>query len=408
MYLNRFAKQAALLKTLRVPEMRSMPLSTLWHIRQLLKDEKLVRLNGQTIINSFLPPFPGRAFQGMIRGLNRIRRGEAVPVSAYVAVTNRCRYDCWHCSKAHRAGQELPPGVMRESVRAIQDLGVSIIGFTGGEPLLRPDLEDIMRSVDDRSVILLFTTGDGLTEKRALELKKCGLFGVAVSLDHYEAGIHDQRRGRAGAYATAVSAVKIARRLGFYTMIQLVATRDMAQPDAFDRYLELARRLDVHEIRLLEPMPSGRLLDSGRCFLLSPAERQALKNLHLRTNRDLSLPKVCAFAHIESPEMYGCGAGFQHLYIDAGGNVCPCDFTPISFGNICREPLSRIWIRMNAAFGRPRPCCFLMQNADRLRGAFEGRLPIQYGKVKEICHCAPDQPLPRYYEAMGWKQLKAV
>lgn len=404
MYLNPLAKQIALLRTLYVPEMRKIHLLILWRIRQLLKNEKFVRLNDQIIINSFVPPFPSRAFRGMIQGIHRIRQGQAVPVSAYVAVTNHCRYACWHCSKAHRAEQDLPLDIMQKSIQAIQDLGVSIIGFTGGEPLLRSDLEDILRTVDNRSVTLLFTTGDGFTEARAMELKRSGLFGVAISLDHYEARIHDQRRGREGAYETALAAIRIARRLGFYTMIQLVATRDLAQPNAFERYLDLARRLDVHEIRLLEPMPTGRLLDTGRCSLLSSTERQVLRQLHLRTNRDLRLPKVSAFAHIEARDMYGCGAGFQHLYIDAEGNVCPCDFTPISFGNIQKEPLSVIWNRMNTAFARPRPCCFLMQNADKLREAFQGQLPIPFEKVKETCRCEPDQPVPRYYEDLGWKR----
>ena len=295
MYLNRFAAQIALLRTLSVPEMRQIPFPVMWRLRQLLKGEKLVRLIGQTVINSFLPPFPGRAFRGLIGGMDRIRRGEAVPVSAYVAVTNRCRYNCWHCSKAHRPEGDLDLATMLKAIGEIQDLGVSVIGFTGGEPLLRDDLEQIVRSVDDRSVTLLFTTGDGFSEERARALKQSGLFGAAVSLDHYEARIHDQRRGREGAYDTALAAIRVARRMGLYTMIQLVATRDLAQPNALDHYLDLARQLDVHEIRLLEPMPTGRLLDSGSCPLLSAVERQVLRQLHLRTNREPK-PGTCTVA----------------------------------------------------------------------------------------------------------------
>ncbi len=406
MYLSPLAKQIVLAKTLLVPELLSLPLPTLGRIRRLLKDEKLVRLGNQVVINSFLPPFPGPAFRGMARGLQRVRRGEAVPVSAYVAVTHRCRYACWHCSQAHRAEQDLSLENLLQATRDLQELGVSIIGLTGGEPLLRADLAQIIRAVDERSVTLLFTTGDGFTETRAAELKKSGLFGVAVSLDHYDADAHDLRRGRTGAFATAVEAIRRSRRLGFYTMIQLVATHDLATPETLDRYLDLARELGAHEIRVLEPMPTGLLVDQGPATCLAPAERNRLRQLHLRANRARHLPKVSAFAQIESPEMYGCSAGFQHLYLDAGGHVCPCDFTPISFGNILREPLPVIWKRMNAAFARPRPCCFLLQHKDALRRAFQGQLPIPFEQVRELCRCDPDQPLPRFYAALGWKNTR--
>jgi MoaA/NifB/PqqE/SkfB family radical SAM enzyme len=153
-------------------------------------------------------------------------------------------------------------------------------------------------------------------------------------------------------------------------------------------------------------MPTGRLFDTGPENLLTPADRAALRQLHLRTNRASRLPKVSAFAHIEAPDMYGCGAGFQHLYIDAEGCVCPCDFTPISFGNIRQEPLAAIWQRLNAAFARPRPCCFLLQNAEKLAQAFQGRLPIPFEKVESICHCDPEQRLPRYYQILGWEKAR--
>ena len=61
---------------------------------------------------------------------------------------------------------------------------------------------------------------------------------------------------------------------------------------------------------------------------------------------------------------------------------------------------------MNRVFGRPRPCCFLMQHARELQEAFQGSLPIPYQKAEEICRCDPEQPLPRYYECLGWKRAE--
>jgi MoaA/NifB/PqqE/SkfB family radical SAM enzyme len=241
-----------------------------------------------------------------------------------------------------------------------------------------------------------------LTEERARSLKQSGLFGVAVSLDHFDPEIHDERRGRKGAFQTACRAVRISRRHGFYTMLQLVATKDMADDRMFDEYLRRAQGLGVHEIRLLEPMPTGRLLkDSDGCRLTNE-ERRKLFLLHRRTNRPGKTPKVCSFAYIEDGSMYGCGAGMQHMYIDAQGNVCPCDFVPISFGNVKDEELTAVWNRMRAAFSKPRRQCFLMCNSHKLREAFEGNLPIPHEEVQKTCDFVHNGEVPDYYKALGW------
>jgi len=403
MYLSDTQKRIQLLRTLGLQEMRSLPLHVLWKMQRFLRNEKLTRIDGKLVINSFLPPFPSEAFRTLASGMRSLVEGRAVPVSAYLALTNRCRFRCWHCSKEYRESDELPIDAVLRTIWELQDLGVSIIGLTGGEPLLRDELEEIVGAVDERSATVLFTSGDGLTHERAAELKRRGLFGIAVSLDHFDPQIHNRRRGREDAFETAVNAIRISRAKGFYTMIQLVATRDIINAETIEDYLRLARDLDVHEIRLLEPMPTGRLLNGDQCCCLTEEERAELRKLHERTNRDRTLPKVCAFAHIEHGDMYGCGAGFQHMYIDADGNVCPCDFVPVSFGNVKKEGVKTIWRRLNGAFSRPRRCCFLMQNAERLKKAFTGKLPIPYEDVMNVCRFNHDGSLPDYYRALGWR-----
>src|SRR3989339_2222624 len=319
MYLSKIEKEIALLETLKMKEIRRLPLSVLWKIRSLLKEEKLTRIDGKVVVNSFLPPFPSEAFNGLGRSIQGLMEHKAIPVSAYISVTSKCRYNCWHCSKTQRTGEDMSLETILSAVKDLQEMGVCIVGFTGGEPMLRDDMADIIGSLDDRSVSILFTSGDGVTEQKGRELKKRGLFGAAISLDHYEPAIHDERRGKKGAFETALNAIRIFKDNGMYTMIQLVATKDMANDQAFEHYLDLAGNLGVHEIRLLEPMPTGNLIGCARKCMLNYGERAALRQLHIRTNNQADITKVCAFAHIEHKELYGCGAGFQHLYIDAQG-----------------------------------------------------------------------------------------
>lgn len=407
MYLSRIGKEAALLRTLRYREMRKLGLRTLWGMRPFLKHEKAVRIGGKVMFNSFLPPLPSKAFGTLARSIRGLKDGTAVPVSAYVAATNKCRLNCWHCSRAHRCGKDMSRDELVRVIGELQDLGVSIIGFTGGEPLLRPDLEEVIEAVDERSSTLLFTSGDGFTPERAASLKRCGLFGVAISLDHYEAEIHDKRRGKKGSYATAIEAVRTARSDGFYTMIQLVATRDIADERVLGKYLDLASELGVHEIRLAEPMPTGELTDKACSCCINGEQRKLLKKIHIRTNGSRSLTKVTSFAQIEHGDMYGCGAGFQHLYIDASGNVCPCDFTPVSFGNVVERPVAEIWQRMQEAFGQPGRVCFLMRNAAKLSAAFQGELPLDYEDIRSTCKFPHGEELPGYYKMLGWDRQDA-
>ena len=67
-------------------------------------------------------------------------------------------------------------------VDELYEMGAKWFGLSGGEPLLREDLIEIVKSVDDRSTAFMFTSGYGLTEEKAKELKKAGLFGVMISL----------------------------------------------------------------------------------------------------------------------------------------------------------------------------------------------------------------------------------
>ena len=398
MYLTGMKKDAVMLKTLMSNEMRKVGFRRLSAMKHFLQHDKLVELNGRYVINSFLPPFPSRAFDSLGKGIHELADGVYAPVSTYISVTNRCKFSCWHCSKSYRGGRDADTAAMKSLVAAVQDQGVAMVGFTGGEPLLRSDLEDIVASVDSRSASILFTTGDTLTPERAAKLKEAGLFAMAVSLDHWEADEHNRRRGRDDAYDIAMRAIRLSLEQGFYTMMQLVCTREMISDEAFGNYRELARKLGVHEVRVLEPMPAGKLLADEGCACLTSDEREFLKKIHIESNADPDAPKVCSFAQVEDATMYGCGAGFQHMYIDAEGNVCPCDFVPISFGNVFEEDLALIRHRMMTWLGKPRRKCFLFQHAKELHGAFEGKLPISWRDLKFE---AKQSDMPDYYVALG-------
>lgn len=376
---------------------RVRPAAAMRFAREWLNGERLTRHRGQWVLNSFLPPFPGTAYRRLFD--NMFSGRHLSPVSAFLAVTGRCPAHCSHCSRGgRREGTELDTSQWQDVIRQLHGLGVSIIGFTGGEPCVREDLDTLVRTAaDGGAATILFTSGMELDDARLSRLRAAGLWSVCVSLDADTADAHDAARG-AGAFETAVSALRRARAAGFYTMAGSVATPVSVVAGLHRRIHALLATLDTHELRIVEAMPCGRLGDCGSDALLSPVHIAELRRFHVETNRRRHGPKVCAFNHVESPEIFGCGAGTQHLFIEPNGTVCPCDFTPLGFGNVRETPLADLWHRMNQAMGdNPRSRCFVQRHRELIRARAAAGYPLPPDLSEAVCREAGPEPLPGYF-----------
>jgi MoaA/NifB/PqqE/SkfB family radical SAM enzyme len=377
---------------------RRLPgLKGLAFMRQWLEGEQLTFHNGQWVINSFLPPFPGPAFDRMFENLLSGRR--LSPVSAFLAVSDACPYHCWHCSYKNRAPGNLDTAQWLKIIDTLHRLGASIIGFTGGEPCSRPDLPQLVSAASaGGAATILFSSGACLDLPLMKDLKQAGLWSICLSLDHPSAAEHDRLRGAPGAHATACHAMRLARNNGFYTMAGVVVTRALVQEGLLRPIHKLAQECGAHELRLVEPMPCGLLAQGGEDSMLEPEHIAAIRRFHLEANRKRLRPKVCAFNQIESPELFGCGAGTQHLFVDAKGEVCPCDFTAMSFGNAAHEPLDVIWTRMSDAMGNPRRHCFVHAHYRLLLKHSHGQFPMPPEKSCLVCAEAGREALPDYFQ----------
>jgi MoaA/NifB/PqqE/SkfB family radical SAM enzyme/protein-L-isoaspartate O-methyltransferase len=344
--------------------------------KEHLAHEKAIQFGSRTVVNTHFPPFPSRAFDNLAEGFSRLGGVEDRRLySVTLAVTNRCTYNCWHCYNAGRTQTDLPLSLLERLVAELKDLHAVMITLTGGEPLLRDDLEAVARLFDETCCLTLGTTGDGLTDERAGRLKDAGVFGVGISLDSAEEVEHDRLRGRPGAFRTALDGLQIAGRSGLYPYIIAVATRDFLERERFLQFMRFAGAAGALEVHLLEPSATGRLV--GRTDLvLSAAERRLILDLQREVAQCDELPILSSYAYLESPDAFGCGAGLTHLYVDGSGEVCPCQLVPLSFGNIAREPLSDILARMGEHFRRPRAAC------------------VGRALAKDLAHAGPYWPTP--------------
>jgi len=370
-------------------------------IRTWLDGEIISRHRSQWVVNSFIPPFPGTAFNRMFENLLSGRH--LSPVSAFLAVTSSCPYNCWHCSLQNRRTGNLSTQTWLSAIRQLHELGISIIGFTGGEPCSRNDLVELVQAASrGGAATIMFTSGALFDESQAEKLERAGLWSLCVSLDHPDRIECDRLRGVPGAYDRAIAALRLSLKKGFYTMVAAVATRTMVEQKLYRDLYELARSLKIHEFRLIEPMPCGKLAEAREELLLTEAHIKELREFHVSTNRRGQLPKVCAFNQVESPEIFGCGAGTQHLFVDSAGEVCPCDFTPLSFGNIQDAPLSDIWRRMNLAMGdNPRCQCFIQRYHQLITQKAASSYPLSPEASEAVCAQTEREPLPGYFALVG-------
>ncbi|MGZ7065151.1 MAG: radical SAM/SPASM domain-containing protein, partial [Candidatus Aminicenantales bacterium] len=257
------------------------------------------------------------------------------------------------------------------------------MGWTGGEPLLNPDIVAITAAAADGCAIKLFTTGSGLTPGLARDLKRAGLFSVSVSLDHWKEDIHDAARGTPGAFRTALRAIDIFRgTAGLHTGVSAVLTRDMIRRGETEELLEFLIGLGVDEAWLSEvKLVSAPLWnDEAR---ISEAERLTLAGLQDRVNREGRIT-VNYLGHFEGREHFGCNAGRKMVYVDAFGDVSPCVFTPMTFGNVNRRPLADMVEEMRRSF-RPSGSCFMNTNYRMFAERGAAALPLDREASLGLC-----------------------
>ncbi len=379
-----------------------------------LGGEKVVPFGDFFVVNTQFPPYPGPAFDRLAQNFGFIgESGTDRLYSVTLAVTNRCRFQCWHCYNAGRSQQDLPLETLRKTAAVLQDLGAVMVTLTGGEPLLRDDLEEIAGGFNANSCLLVGTTGEGLTLERARRLASAGVFGTGISLDSDNREEHDALRGRKGAFRIALSALANARSAGLYPYVVTVASRELLRRERFFSFLRFARDQGALEVHLLEPCLTGRLAGRKDAALGAAGRRDILAYQRMAA-ADETLPILSSFAYLEGPDAFSCGAGLTHLYIDGTGEVSPCNLVPLSFGNIADLRLEDILARMRRHFRRPRLSCVGRVLAPHIPA---GQLPAPPDVSEDICsHYLPRRHgMPEFFKVrsaagaeVGREELKSA
>lgn len=373
-----------------------LPASHLWYLAKQFRNEHPHPHNGRLYVNTFFPPYPSKPFD---RFLDTVIKRKRVPYSTYFAVTDKCPFNCPHCSYGLHKKGSLDTKQAIETIEQIKSLGTVTIGFTGGEPLLREDIVELVGSVGNEVAAIMFTTGHRLNKELAARLVDADLDCIMIGLESDDPLEHDRVRGVKGSFDEAIGAIGLSIEAGLYTAISTVGTKEKIKNGRIQRLAHLADKYGVHEFRILEPIPTGSFYDQ-KDEVLSKDESEELADFHKQWNRKKSGPAISGFSYLESEEMFGCGAGFHHLFIDAIGNVCPCDLTPLSFGNVLETPLEKIWLEMGQIFNLPHCGCLMKKVCKKTNKLSDSQeLPLDPEKSFELCRAINNSDkLPKVYK----------
>jgi len=235
-----------------------------------------------------------------------------------VSITDRCNYKCVYC-RTGEVGAQYPELSIEEYLRLIKlfvGLGIAKVRLTGGEPLLRRGLVELvqelarLRTLDGEPLDLALTTNGHLLDSLAAPLKAAGLDRVTVSMDAVDANTFERITRIPGCFETVLGGIRAARAAGLTPLkINCVLLRGF-NDNQIEDFARFAREEGV-VVRFIEFMP----LEEGR--LWTPEIVVPLKEIVARISRALPLVELPPREASETARRYTFGDGIGEIGIIA-------------------------------------------------------------------------------------------
>jgi MoaA/NifB/PqqE/SkfB family radical SAM enzyme len=251
-----------------------------------------------------------------------------------ISLTDRCQCSCGHCFAARKAPEdELSCAEVETLLNELSHMGVTEILFSGGEPLLHPDILPLIDfAVKKGFLVRLITNGILLDENMVVALKQAGLGWCSLSLDGPTPEIHDAFRGYPGCFEKVVNGLNLLVKHDIPCSIVTVARRDLIKSKGLENIVKLGADLGVQVVRIQFPVPLGRYKHQ-RNEVLTLDERQEVRKLIRYGNVTMESPH----------ETSTCKAAITKVYILPNGDIMPCAFVPLSYGNIRKDRFMNVW-----------------------------------------------------------------
>lgn len=310
--------------------------------------------------------------------------------SPYICIweaTRSCLLACKHCRASAinvRDPRELDTAAGVKLVQDVAAMGTPVMVLTGGDPLQRDDLEDLIVAGKDAGMRMatIPAATDRCTPARIQSLANAGVDQLALSIDHPDAAAHDAFRGVPGAWQKAVDAARWIRDAG--VALQVNTVLGPWNDGRLDDLIAMVRELGVSFWEVFFLVPTGRgaeleglepagfeaafaklyALASTREFIVKVAEAPHFHRYRLQ-QRQAAMEHRSTAAHSHggrpvgrAPKPVNSGRGF--CFVDHVGDVYPSGFLPLVAGNVRATPIADIY--RNSDLFRS------LRDADQLKG----------------------------------------
>jgi MoaA/NifB/PqqE/SkfB family radical SAM enzyme len=311
--------------------------------------------NGRYFFDPNNPGWPSASFKKfIINELNNslpFNNDHSRLTTVIFSITKKCPLRCQHCFEWDRLDTEesLSISDLKTILFKFQEYGISHVQIGGGEPMTRyDDLIDFLQCALSGTDFWLLTSGFNLTLEKAMQLKKEGLTGVRISLDHWDKKKHNDFRGSDKAFEWAIMAAENSRKAGLAMGFSLCVTKEFLKEQNLKEYLKLAKKLRADFIFLLEPRETGHF--KNQKVTLSEEEVKVIEAFYCNINNSADFEE---FPLVVYPGYHqrrlGCfGAGIRYLYVDSEGSVHACPFCQGKMGNALTDNLPEIIHKLRA------------------------------------------------------------
>jgi radical SAM protein with 4Fe4S-binding SPASM domain len=284
-------------------------------------------------------------------------------------LTYRCNLACEHCYlDAGGAPLVTTPNFAdrselgtEECFKVIDDIAAfapeCLTILTGGEPLLRRDILEIVRRAADRGLwVVVGTNGVRITENVGRRLADAGARGLSLSLDALDADRHDRFRRVRGAWQNTVDGAGILNRAGLPFIVQTTAgSHNLDELEAIADFAYQRLNAKVWNLYFLVPTGRGQFVSD-----ITPAQYDqvlaSLYSIQRKYDRRMLVNAKCAPHYVKtllsndqpltrtySGGAGGCPAGTHYMGIRPNGDVTPCPYLPVFAGNLRRSTLADLW-----------------------------------------------------------------
>jgi pyrroloquinoline quinone biosynthesis protein E len=274
------------------------------------------------------------------------------PTTLLAEITHRCPLHCPYCSNPLQmvaAQQELSTDEWKRVFTQARELGVLQLGLSGGEPLVRPDVEAL--AAHARSLGLyttLVTSGVGLTPKRAETLREAGLEHIQISIQDADEGTADRIAG-ISAVRQKRAAAALVKELGFAFSVNVVLHR--ANLDRVGEIIDLAAGMGADRLELANTQYYGWALENRRALMPTAAQVAAAAAVAEEAARAhagrMRILYVLPDYHESTPKPCYGGWGRFYLVVMPDGRTLPCHgathITTLRFDNVRDRALQWIW-----------------------------------------------------------------